>query len=181
MPRASRPLQRSARRASPAASVSVDTAAKAATNSAPGSADATALARSAVQSMFRTDRASQNLGLQVLDVAPGSVRVSMTVRPDMVNGHGLCHGGIIFALADSAFAFACNSHGESMVAAGATIEFLAPTPAGELLTALATEVSRGARHGIYDVRVTRTSGETVALFRGRCSRLRLPTPNGITP
>ena len=84
------------------------------------------------------------------------------------------------AFADSAFAFACNSHGEPMVAAGAAIEFLAPTPAGEFLTAHATEVSRGARHGIYDVRVTKRSGETVALFRGRCARLRLPTPSGTT-
>jgi acyl-CoA thioesterase len=130
--------------------------------------------------MYSDDRASQNLGLDILDVAPGSVRISMIVRPEMVNGHGLCHGGIIFTLADSAFAFACNSHGEPMVAAGANIEFLAPTPAGELLTALATEVSRGARHGIYDVRITKSSGEAVALFRGRCARLRPPTPTGIT-
>ena len=140
--------------------------------------DALTLARSTVQSMYGTDRASQNLGLEILDVAPGSVRLCMTVRPEMVNGHGLCHGGIIFTLADSAFAFACNSHGEPMVAAGANIEFLAPSPAGERLTALATEVSRGARHGIYDVRVSSSSGETVALFRGRCARLRLPTSNG---
>ncbi len=151
--------------------MSADTAAK--------TADAMARARSSVQAMFHTDRASQHLGLQVLDVAPGSVRICMTVRPEMVNGHGLCHGGIIFTLADSAFAFACNSHGESMVAAGAAIEFLAPAAAGELLTALATEVSRGARHGIYDVRVSQSSGETVALFRGRCARLRLPTANGM--
>lgn len=130
--------------------------------------------------MLRTDRASQNLGLEILEVAPGSVRICMTVRPDMVNGHGLCHGGIIFTLADSAFAFACNSHGESMVAAGASIEFLAPAHTGQLLMALATEVARGARHGIYDVRVSQSSGESVALFRGRCARLRPPTPNGIT-
>jgi acyl-CoA thioesterase len=146
---------------------------------APGSAEALELARSVVQSMYRTDRASQNLGLEILDVAPGGVRICMTVRQEMVNGHGLCHGGIIFTLADSAFAFACNSHGEPMVAAGANIEYLAPTRAGELLTAIATEVSRGARHGVYDVRVVKSSGETVALFRGRCARLRLPTPNGI--
>jgi acyl-CoA thioesterase len=130
--------------------------------------------------MLRADLASQNLGLDILEVAPGSVRATMTVRPEMLNGHGLCHGGIIFTLADSAFAFACNSHGVPMVAAGASIEFLAPSSAGELLTALATEVSRGARHGIYDVRVTKNSGEAVALFRGRCARLRLPTPNEIT-
>ncbi|HEX3398116.1 MAG TPA: hydroxyphenylacetyl-CoA thioesterase PaaI [Steroidobacteraceae bacterium] len=128
--------------------------------------------------MYRTDRASQNFGVEILEVAPGSVRLKMLVRPEMINGHGLCHGGIIFSLADSAFAFACNSHGEPMVAAGAAIEFLAPTRAGELLTALATEVSRSARHGIYDVRVTTGSGETVAIFRGRSARLR--PPNGVT-
>ena len=168
--KASRLLLRSARRASRGASVSV----------APGSPDALALARSAVLGMYRTDRASQNLGLEILDVAPGSVRISMTVRPEMVNGHGLCHGGIIFTLADSAFAFACNSHGEPMVAAGASIDFLAPTPAGERLTATATEVSRSARHGVYDVRVSLNSGETVALFRGRSARLRPPTLNETT-
>ena len=146
---------------------------------APGSAGPLELARSTVQSMYRADRASQNLGLEILDVAPGSVRICMTVRQEMVNGHGLCHGGIIFALADSAFAFACSSRGEPMVAAAANIEFLAPTLAGEVLTALATEVSRGPRHGVYDVRVTKSSGESVALFRGRCARLRLSTPNGI--
>ena len=129
--------------------------------------------------MFRADRASQNLGIEIIGVAPGSVRIAMTVRPEMLNGHGLCHGGFIFTFADSAFAFACNTYGVPMVAAGATIEFLAPTPAGERLTAVADEVARTARNGIYDVRVTKSSGETVALFRGRSSRLRAPTPNGI--
>ena len=132
MRKASRPLPRSARPASPAANVSTDSANVPAEN-VLASADALGRARSAVQSMYRTDRASQNLGLEILDVAPGSVRVSMTVRPEMVNGHGLCHGGIIFTLADSAFAFACNSHGEPMVAAGASIEFLAPTPSRRTL------------------------------------------------
>lgn len=140
--------------------------------------DPARLARAAVQALYRADRASQGLGLEIMDVAPGRVRVEMTVRPDMVNGHGMCHGGIIFALADSAFAFACNSHGEPMVAAGANIEFLAPTQSGERVTATASEVSRTARHGIYDVCVTKASGETVAHFRGRCSRLRISTPNG---
>ena len=129
--------------------------------------------------MFASDRASQNLGIEIIEIAPGSVRISMTVRPEMVNGHGICHGGFIFAFADSAFAFACNSHGESMVAAGAAIEFLAPTTVGERLTAVAAEIRRTARHGIYDVSVNNGSGETVALFRGRCSRLRVPSPNGV--
>lgn len=133
------------------------------------------LAQSAVEALYRTDRASQSLGVEILEVAPGRVRIAMTVRPDMVNGHGLCHGGIIFAFADSAFAFACNSRGEPMVAAGASIEFLAPTLSGERITAAATEVTRTARHGIYDVSVSTASGETVAQFRGRCSRLRHST------
>jgi acyl-CoA thioesterase len=84
----------------------------------------------------------------------------------------MCHGGIVFAFADSAFAFACNSYGDPMVAAGASIEFLAPTPSGERLSAEATEVSRTARHGIYDVAVSAASGAVLAHFRGRCSRLR---------
>jgi acyl-CoA thioesterase len=127
-----------------------------------------------VQSLYLADRASQSLGIEIMDVAPGRVQIAMTVRPDMVNGHGMCHGGIVFAFADSAFAFACNSHGDAMVAAGAGIEFLAPAPCGERITARATEVSRGARHGIYDVAVTAASGEVLAQFRGRCSRFRGP-------
>jgi acyl-CoA thioesterase len=137
------------------------------------------VAQSAVIAMFRADRASQNLGIEILDVAPGSVRIAMTVRPEMLNGHGLCHGGILFTFADSAFAFACNSYGEPMVAAGAAIEFLAPTPGAERLIAVAGEVTRTPRSGIYDVRIADHSGETIALFRGRSSRLRTPSSNGI--
>jgi acyl-CoA thioesterase len=129
-------------------------------------------ARAVVQSLYLADLASQSLGIEIIDVAPGGVRIAMTVRPDMVNGYGMCHGGIVFAFADSAFAFACNSHGDPMVAAGASIEFLAPTPRGERLTATATEVSRSTRHGIYDVAVTAATGAVLAHFRGRCSRLR---------
>jgi phenylacetic acid degradation protein PaaD len=136
--------------------------------------DAVRRAREAVQSLYLADLASQSLGIEIIDVAPGGVQIAMTVRSDMVNGLGLCHGGIVFAFADSAFAFACNSYGDPMVAAGANIEFLAPTPRGERLTATATEVSRSARHGIYDVTVTAASGAVLAHFRGRCSRLRGP-------
>jgi acyl-CoA thioesterase len=139
--------------------------------------DAVHRAQAVVQSLYLADLASQSLGIEIIDVAPGRVRISMTVRPDMVNGYGMCHGGIVFAFADSAFAFACNSHGDPMVAAGASIDFLAPTPRGERVTATATEVSRGARHGIYDVAVTSTGGAVLAHFRGRCSRLRAPTPS----
>jgi acyl-CoA thioesterase len=134
--------------------------------------DAVHRARAVVHSLYLADLASQSLGIEIVDVARGRVQIAMTVRPDMVNGHGMCHGGIVFAFADSAFAFACNSYGDPMVAAGASIEFLAPTPSGERLTAAATEVSRSARHGIYDVAVTAASGAVLAQFRGRCSRLR---------
>ena len=129
-------------------------------------------ARAIVQSLFLADLASQWLGIEIVDVAPGRVQIAMTVRPDMLNGHGMCHGGIVFAFADSAFAFACNSYGDPMVAAGAGIDFLAPTPCGERVTATATEVSRSARHGIYDVAVTDAAGRVLAQFRGRCSRLK---------
>ena len=104
------------------------------------------------------------LGIEILDVAPGSVRIAMTVRADMVNGYGMCHGGIVFAFADSAFAFACNSYGDPMVAAGAEHRISGADAAGERVIATATEVSRGARHGIYDVAVTRASGTVLAQF-----------------
>jgi acyl-CoA thioesterase len=134
--------------------------------------DAAQRAREVVQSLYLADLASQSLGIEIIDVARGTVQIAMTVRPDMVNGYGMCHGGIVFAFADSAFAFACNSHGDPMLAAGASIEFLAPTPSGERLTATATEVARSARHGIYDVAVTAASGAVLAHFRGRCARMR---------
>ncbi|MGO9037777.1 MAG: hydroxyphenylacetyl-CoA thioesterase PaaI [Steroidobacteraceae bacterium] len=132
-------------------------------------------ARAAVQALYARDLAAQALGIEILDIAPGAVRIAMVVRPDMLNGHGTCHGGMLFALADTAFAFACNSYGEAMVAAGASIEFLAAAARGERLIATASETSRTARHGIYDVAVARTSGELVAHFRGRCARLRVPS------
>jgi acyl-CoA thioesterase len=137
--------------------------------------DAGHRAREVVRALYEADLASQALGIEIMDVAPGRVRIAMTVRADMVNGYGMCHGGIVFAFADSAFAFACNSYGDPMVAAGASIEFLAPTPRGERVIATAAEVSRSARHGIYDVAVANASGTVLAQFRGRCSRLRGPT------
>src|ERR1700682_1731916 len=140
--------------------------------------DATAAARGrarpAPDAWYAGDTASQALGIELLDAAPGCVRVAMTVRADMVNGHGICHGGVLFTLADSAFAFACNSHGEPMVAAGASIEFLAPVPEGARVTATATETSRTSRGGIYVVVGGGDAGEPLAYFRGRCARLRLP-------
>jgi acyl-CoA thioesterase len=139
--------------------------------------DAVHRARAVVLSLYAADLASQSLGIEIIDVAPGRVRVAMSVRPDMVNGHGMCHGGVVFTFADSAFAFACNSYGDPMVASSASIEFLAPTPRGERVTATATEVWRSARHGLYDVAVANAMGEVLAHFRGRCSQLRGPSPS----
>ena len=140
----------------------------------PAANEAVQRARTAIRQLYAADLASQWLGIDIIDVAPGRVRIAMTVRADMVNGHGMCHGGMVFAFADSAFAFACNSHGDPMVAAGASIEFLAPTPRGERVTGTAREVSRSARHGIYDVAVTNSNQQVLAQFRGRCARLRGP-------
>ena len=137
---------------------------------------AVARARSVVQSLYDGDRASRALGIELVEVAPGRVRVALTVREDMLNGHGICHGGVVFTLADAAFAFACNSHGEAMVAASTSIDFLAPAPNGARLIATATETMRSARHGIYDVTVMAAAGEVIASFRGRCARLRLQAP-----
>ena len=124
--------------------------------------------------MWADDAASAMLGMQVVEVAPGRARVSMLVRPDMVNGHDLCHGGVIASLADSAFALACNSHGPVTVAAGFSIDFLQPGRLGQVLHAEAREVSRRGRSGIYDVTVRADdpeAGEVIAEFRGRSRTL----------
>jgi acyl-CoA thioesterase len=135
-------------------------------------ADSGAAAREAADALYMGDHAARLLGIELLEVTPGGARLAMTVRGDMVNGHGVCHGGFLFALADTAFAYACNSAGVAMVAAGASIEFLAPAAAGERLIAAATESWRNDRQGIYDVAVRTESGATRAHFRGRCARFR---------
>ena len=117
--------------------------------------------------MLRNDRATQALGMTVSDVQPGAATLTMTVRDDMLNGHDTCHGGLIATLADSAFAFACNSHGELTVASGFAIDLLAPGRVGDLLTARCTEISKAGRTGVYDVDVTNQRGERIAVFRGR--------------
>ena len=129
------------------------------------------LARAVGDAMYARDRASQELGMALEEVRPGYARLRMRVRRDMLNGHGTCHGGLIFALADSAFAFACNSHGVVTVASGCTIEFLAPAREGDELVAAAEERSREGRHGVYDVDVQRPDGHVVATFRGRSTSL----------
>jgi acyl-CoA thioesterase len=128
----------------------------------------------AARDMWAADAASGALGMGLVEVGPGSARVSMVVRPDMVNGHDLCHGGIIASLADSAFALACNSHGPVTVAAGFSIDFLAPGRLGQTLYADASEVSLRGRSGIYDVTVRAddpVAGEVIAEFRGRSRTL----------
>ncbi len=126
-----------------------------------------ALAARAAATLYAGDRASQMLGMTVESCTPGRATVSMRVRADMVNGHRICHGGLIFALADSAFAFACNSHGDNTIAAGAAIEFLAPGREDDVLRAIAEERWRAGRAGIYEIEVRNQRDETVALFRGR--------------
>lgn len=124
----------------------------------------------AARDMWAADAASRMLGMELVEVAAGRARVSMLVRPDMVNGHDLCHGGLIASLADSAFALACNSHGPVTVAAGFAIDFLVPGRLGQTLHADAREVSLRGRSGIYDVTVRADDpdrGEVIAEFRGR--------------
>jgi acyl-CoA thioesterase len=128
-------------------------------------------AERAVDALWRGDACSQQLGMRIESCGPGHATVTMTVRPDMVNGHRICHGGLVFTLADSAFAFACNSYGDNTVAAGAAIEFLLPAREGDLLRAVATERWRAGRTGIYEIEVTNQRGETVALFRGRSHQI----------
>ena len=134
--------------------------------------DPLALARAAGEHMYARDRATQGLGIALLEVRPGYARMQMKVRNDMLNGHAMCHGGFIFTLADSTFAFACNSYNVQTVAAGCSIEFLAPAFDGELLVAEAVEQSRSGRTGVYDVVVVNPAGRKVALMRGKSHQLK---------
>ena len=139
----------------------------------PGSTtvDVQRLAERAAEALFARDNTAKMLGILVVDVRPGYGRVTMKVRSDMVNGHRTCHGGLIFTLADSAFAVACNSHNESTVAAAASIDFLAPAREADELSAEGTELWRSGRTGIYEITVTNQRGERIALFRGRSHRI----------
>jgi acyl-CoA thioesterase len=124
------------------------------------------LARACADAMWADDRASQSLGMSLDEVGPGHATVSMPIRADMANGHSIAHGGFVFALADTAFAFACNSYNERAVAQACDIVFAAPTRVGDVLVATAVERHRFGRNGIYDIRVTR-GGDVIAEFRGR--------------
>jgi acyl-CoA thioesterase len=130
-----------------------------------------AVAARCVAEMFARDRASQGMGIEVLETGAGFARISFVVRDDMINGAGSCHGGYIFALADSAFAFACNSRGDASVALQCSISFSAPGRAGDRLTATARERSLGGRTGTYDVEVATGDGKVIALFRGTSYRV----------
>ena len=136
------------------------------------SAEAQALAERVAAAMFAKDRASQMMGMRIVKVGPGRAELTMTVRADMLNGHATCHGGFIFTLADSAFAFACNSNNQTTVASGAGIDFIAPAREGDVLTAAAEERSATGRTGVYDIAVRNQRGETVALFRGKSHRVK---------
>jgi len=134
--------------------------------------DPQAVAMAAAADMYERDHATQALGIEIVDVQPGAARMQMVVRKDMLNGHQTCHGGFIFALADSTFAFACNSYNIQTVAAGCSIEYLAPGFEGDLLQAEASEQARSGKTGVYDILVTNQDGKKIALFRGKSHQLK---------
>ena len=134
-------------------------------------AEAQALADATAEAMFLRDRAAQALGIKIVRVQPGASLLTMTVRSDMVNGHHICHGGMIFSLADTAFAYACNSYNKNTVASACHIDFLAPAKEGETLEAEAVEQSAAGRTGVYDITVRNNHGKTIALFRGKSYRI----------
>ena len=129
--------------------------------------DAQAIAERVRDHMWATDRASQGMGMHVAAIGPGSCTMTMTVREDMLNGYGTCQGGLLAALADSCFAFACNAYDEITVASGFNVEIVAPGRLGDVLTATAVEVSKTGRLGVYDVDVRNQRDERVVAFRGR--------------
>jgi len=122
--------------------------------------------------MWRDDRASKAMGMQVLAIGPGTATLSMTVRDDMLNGHDICHGGLITTLADSTFAFACNAYNEVTVASGFDVNLVTAARLGDVLTATASEVNKAGRTGVYDIDVRNQRGERVAAFRGRSYTLK---------
>jgi acyl-CoA thioesterase len=135
-------------------------------------AEAQHLAERVARQMYADDRASRMMGMRIAKVGPGHAELTMTVRADMLNGHAICHGGFIFSLADSAFAFACNSYNLTTVASGCSIDFVAPAREGDRLTAFAHERSASGRTAVYDIEIRNQNGETVALFRGKSYRIK---------
>lgn len=138
------------------------------------------LARDAADAMWARDHVAQGLGMVLVEVQPGTARLRMQVRQDMVNGHAICHGGMLFTLADTAFAYACNSYNHNTVASACSIEFLAPAHLGDTLIADAVERALGGRSGVYDVTVSTAAGKTVALFRGKSARIKGAVTDSVT-
>lgn len=122
--------------------------------------------------MRRNDQAAQSLGIELVAIGPGTASMRMTVRQDMANGHGICHGGFIFTLADEAFAYACNTFNHNAVAANADVSFLAPAHVGDVLTAHGIARQQGGRSGVYDIEVMNQEDKPIALFRGRAARIK---------
>jgi acyl-CoA thioesterase len=142
-----------------------------AANTANNADAALLLAEQTARAMYSRDAASQLIDLQLLSVRPGYSRLTMRVRPDMVNGHHICHGGYLFTLADSAFAYACNSYNRNTVASACHIDFLSPAREGELLEAESVERSLSGRTGLYDTTIRNQHGKVIALFRGKSYRI----------
>jgi acyl-CoA thioesterase len=134
--------------------------------------EAQALAERVAAAMYGRDAASLAMGMTIAGIGPGHAELRMTVRADMLNGHAICHGGFIFTLADSAFAYACNSYNLSTVASGCSIDFMAPARESDVLTAAARERNVSGRTGVYDIEVTNQRGETIAFFRGKSYRIK---------
>lgn len=146
----------------------------------PADMNAAELAQACADELFRRDDASQYLGMRLSDVAPGRATMTMVVQEFMLQGHKTCHGGYMFTLADSAFAFSCNTYNQAAVAIGCSIDYVAPAFAGDLLTAVATEKSRSGRTGNYDVEIRNQEGALIAMFHGKSYRIRgeiLPMEN----
>ncbi|WP_109513143.1 hydroxyphenylacetyl-CoA thioesterase PaaI [Pseudomonas ovata] len=130
------------------------------------------LAEACASTLFERDAASKAMGMRLLSISPGHAQMVMTVRPDMLQGVGTCHGGHLFALADSVFAFACNTYNAVTVALGCSIDYVAPGRLGDELTATASEQSRSGRTGNYDVRIENQHGQLIALFHGKSYQVR---------
>ena len=129
------------------------------------------IAERCADTLWPGDRAAQGMGMQLVEIGPGTARLRMAVREDMVNCHGICHGGYIFAVADTAFAYACNAYNLNTVGSGCSIDYVAPGKEGDTLQAIAVERSRSGRTGVYDVVVRDGAGRDLALFRGKSYRI----------
>ncbi|MEY4750331.1 MAG: hydroxyphenylacetyl-CoA thioesterase PaaI [Pseudomonadota bacterium] len=142
------------------------------TTTDPNAAAAQRIAEGVRAGMYANDRAVQALGMAITEIAPGRATVTMTVRADMLNGFAIIHGGLVATLADTAFAYACNSYNEMTVASGFSVDLMAPAHEGDVLTAVAHEVQQAGRTGVYDVVVSKQNGQQIGVFRGRSYRLK---------